>query len=100
MLDISKCKHFTRKIKKNSWFPAFPAVLCSFLPSVLFVIQLNRTLVRSLQDSLLQPKVRLLHSKFRSVYQISYFAPSISYFAPYFSVKYYLPLIFIGDDVS
>ena len=31
---------------------------------------------------------------------MSYFAPNVSYFTPCCNLKYYLPLIFIGDDVS
>ena len=31
---------------------------------------------------------------------VSYFAPNVSYFTPCCNLKYYLPLIFIDDDVS
>ena len=50
-------------------------------------IRLDRTMIRSLPVGLLQPKVRSLHSKVRSLHQISYFAPCCK-------VKYYLPMIF------
>ena len=60
---------YESKIKKTysllvcpSWFPAFSVVLRSLLPSLLSVIRLDHTMVRSLLVSSLRPKVRSLHS--------------------------------------